>query len=1002
MRILCCILLALCLFDVAAGQQLVFRKFTRASGLASEYIFCIFQDRDGFLWFGTDKGVSRFDGVEFKTLTTSDGLPSNLIYSIYQDGEGAFWFATFEGGVARWDGLSVRVFTHAEGLYGNDVRGVTQDRYGRMYFLTTVGLSVLHNGVMVRGPAVRLTNAPLKTLRDGTVIFGGDSSLFVVHPTNDTLLDVKPLRFKKYSIGQYMFRTRALEELEDGSLLFPYHKGILRFRLTPGGIPTNERLDYAKPLSMVTGLHRDNDGTIWASTEYGLLRLRNGRITRYSLKEGIDPPYIESLLSDNESNLWLGTFGGGALRLTGTYVTRYPPASAGDAPSIAALFEDSKGRIWLGHNNGYSIVYPDGSYRSFPPSSPGSSEFRAFSESPRRILYAGTFTHLLSSPIARADAGRFTFVKEFPSGVSSLRADSKGVWIGTYGLGATRLEGNDSVGLNTTTGLSSDMVEAIVRGPGSVWFLSFNKGATRYAGDTLKVYSAQNGLPSNAIYSLLEENDGTMWFGTDRGLTRVRGNTVRTFDAQSGLRGIPVVGIFRSSAFSGSKQGKLYVITNNAIHVFKDDTLVSYGSTPILPYGEVSINRIIYNDAKNIIWLGTTEGAVRLDVNEMEQTREQRTRVLPPVHITAILADTTELYAYDPVHHAAVPARRTFGPNRNNITIRYSAPSYGNERFVRYRIKLEPADANWSEPIRNREVVYRNLSEGEYTFSVVGISADGSSSATPATFSFVIEPPFYKRTLFVFLMGFILAAAIAFILRLVALRRLNAKVADLRRQRELMIEREQTRARIARDLHDDIASSLGSIGLYAESLKQHVATRKKENRDLLNRIAELSLGAIESMDDIIWSVAPQNDTLKSLLARLTRHSDEVLSMNGIRFRYERPDTLPELHLHDVLRRNIYLIFKEATNNIVKHSGATEATLTLECLPAGCALAINDNGKGFAVPDGGAPVKDDRNGLGNMHSRAREIGARLTIRSVPDAGTTVRMEYPYPNPKEKQR
>ncbi|MBI5216911.1 MAG: hypothetical protein HY960_14250 [Ignavibacteriae bacterium] len=166
------------------AQQLVLKTYDRSSGLASDYVLCMFQDRDGFIWFGTDRGVSKYDGREFRTYTQRDGLPDNFITAIFQDTEGYMWFGTYERGVARFDGTSFQVYSTKEGLRGNSVSKIIQDSKGKIYFLTNNGPSVLYRNSFSSFPVENKT-LYMTMNDDGNVVLHSNKYLYTFLPCTD-------------------------------------------------------------------------------------------------------------------------------------------------------------------------------------------------------------------------------------------------------------------------------------------------------------------------------------------------------------------------------------------------------------------------------------------------------------------------------------------------------------------------------------------------------------------------------------------------------------------------------------------------------------------------------------------------------------------------------------------------------------------------------------------------------------------------------------------------
>jgi signal transduction histidine kinase len=224
---------------------------------------------------------------------------------------------------------------------------------------------------------------------------------------------------------------------------------------------------------------------------------------------------------------------------------------------------------------------------------------------------------------------------------------------------------------------------------------------------------------------------------------------------------------------------------------------------------------------------------------------------------------------------------------------------------------------------------------------------------------------------------------VAGIVRYVSVRKLQRLVRQLETEKAMLRERERTRERIARDLHDDVASTLGSVVLYSESLRRQVQ-ETSEPGELVRKISLLSLEAQETMDDIVWSTSPQHDTLKELLIRIRDLASGTCTASGMRYAIQIPETMPDRHLSDEVRKSIFLIFKEALNNIFKHAGATTITINVELNEGLFRLVIADDGTGI-VP-GGSPSRG--HGLRNMAKRAAEIGAEFSIAPREGGGTVV--------------
>lgn len=191
------------------------------------------------------------------------------------------------------------------------------------------------------------------------------------------------------------------------------------------------------------------------------------------------------------------------------------------------------------------------------------------------------------------------------------------------------------------------------------------------------------------------------------------------------------------------------------------------------------------------------------------------------------------------------------------------------------------------------------------------------------------------------------------------------------------------RTRIANDLHDDIGSTLSSISILSEILSKHLD--HPNSAEMINKIGNNAHSMLESMDDIIWAVNPANDKFQNLGLRIREYAIPLFESRNISFHIQFPDSLATMHLSMELRRNIYLIAKEAVNNLVKYSQSETAIIEVFEHNSMLTLNILDNGVGF---DSALP--SSRNGLRNMHYRAGQINAELQIESSSGNGTKIQL------------
>jgi signal transduction histidine kinase len=331
------------------------------------------------------------------------------------------------------------------------------------------------------------------------------------------------------------------------------------------------------------------------------------------------------------------------------------------------------------------------------------------------------------------------------------------------------------------------------------------------------------------------------------------------------------------------------------------------------------------------------------------------------------------------------------GANQNHIQIDFFGLSLGVGETLRYQFKLEGATADWSAPTDQRSVNYPNLPPGPYRFFVRAVSAEGSLSQSPAMVSFRVLPPVWQRWWFVLMALILIAIPTMAVARyrhqqMKAVR--EAEEASRKSREERLIELEQVRRRIATDLHDDIGSSLSQVYLLSEVVRQRVDPEDSEVTEPLAMISSASEEMVSSMSDIVWAINPKKDHLNDLTQRMRRFASDVLTARNITFEFSEPAEEDDVQLGANIRREVFLIFKESVNNLVRHSACTEAEIDFQISRGTLKLRVRDNGKGFDTSQ-----DSEGHGLSSMRQRAEGIGGRLEMSSTKGEGTTVKLEIP---------
>jgi signal transduction histidine kinase len=393
-------------------------------------------------------------------------------------------------------------------------------------------------------------------------------------------------------------------------------------------------------------------------------------------------------------------------------------------------------------------------------------------------------------------------------------------------------------------------------------------------------------------------------------------------------------------------------------------------------------------DRSGALWFATTTGLSRL-APEADQSP-----AAPPILISS-LRTAGIIQPLAPLGQTSVPPLE-LEPGQNNVQIEFFSLGFRAGEVLRYQYRLEGSDAEWSAPSSQRSVNYASLAPGSYRFSVRAVSADGTQSPSPATVSFTILSPVWRRSWFLGLIALGATAAAGVVARDVTERK-RARDALRKSREERLAELERVRKRIATDLHDDIGSSLTRISLLTEVVKHQVGDADRSLTEQLSSIAGLSRELVDSMSDIVWAIDPRKDHLSDLSQRMRHFVSDVCTARQIDFRFETPPSERDVAVGANIRREVFLLFKEAVTNMARHSGCSEAALEFREDERGLLLRIADNGSGF---DAGSP--NAGHGLRSMQERTTALSGHLDLRSEPGKGTILTFTIPLGDHDQAQR
>jgi signal transduction histidine kinase/ligand-binding sensor domain-containing protein len=990
---------------VAHAQQYHFRTWEVEDGLPQSQVYDVLQDRRGSLWVCTNGGgVARFNGIRFEQYSTHQGLVHNQVRKGFEDSRGNLWFATYRG-LSRYDGQQFTNFTNEHGYPDCLYAQVFEDRNGAIWVYTLIEpgnskLLFLEGNRLVdlasREPLLRqfpLISKPfLRSVyrtSQGTLLLTTEGGLLEVvdgQVTRSALQEVPSFQGREIRVLLEDRKGRAWVHAigpEGRSSLFTLSGGRAEEFQLPQGISAGQ----------VRLMLEDAQGNIWLTgNEAGLVRYRDGRFQVFDRSNGLlaDLMYVYALTEDREGNIWLGT-NNSLVRYSGQRFVLYSSTEAEGAESVNALFEDSKGRVWIGNSAGEVIRHADGQETVLLPASTspigrlnGMIELRdgAFLLATHRGIW-----HYSSESLHNVSRQYGVLPTTQVSGFSQV-GDT--LWISTFNEGAVRYVGGTATAFtHESHGLASNYVRTIQRDSrGRLWFCTF-AGVSRLDGQRFIHYGPESGLKRELVFQMAEDKAGGLWFASfGSGLAHFNGQRFTYLTTEEGLASDNLYSVLTD------RHGSLWVGTQ-----FGVDRLAlgpqgrvlqvrNYGQPDGFMGGETNGN-VNLRASDGTLWFGTKRGAVRYSPEA-----NQAPHVPPVAKMTGL-----RLF-YEPVEWAApayvayhegvapwtaLPLNLSLPFGLNHLSFVFEALYYRAPEKVRYQWMLEGLDRDWSPESDRTEVVYPELPPGSYTFLVRARNGDGVWTEEPARFAFSVTPPLWRRGWFLVSAAVLLLAGVVLAVRAVTGRRLRRRLREMELQQSL----QQERARISRDLHDNVGANLAMILL---NLNQSASsTPDPDEQCRISRIREYAKQTIDQLRQTIWAIHKENLKVGDLEHKVYRLLQEYVGPEASLAWQVTTTGDPSLPLSSNQALNLFRLTQEAISNSLHHSRARHLRVNLQTIAdQELVVTVKDDGQGF---DPDAEVPEDHYGLHNMKARAQDIGATLTIHSAAGSGTTVRLRLP---------
>ena len=998
---------------------------------------CLLVDRAGRLWVGAgDDGILCRDGQEWIQHRLSRHFVHPYVKTLAEGADGSIWAGSMGEGLMNFRANHSQIVDASSGLSDNFVGSLLCDAQGNLWVGTQYGLNQLKRGQLFALTAKEgLGYSAVEGMAEvspGNIIIGkAEDGLRLWDGTNVSFI---PFNFPPGSP-----QIRALLTARDGSFWGAGAQGVWHFDNAGKFVSKRVNLRTARPTPVFPTI----------SDAYNLMAFS---------KDGT--PFSASASMDPQGHLFSADLLGPAVDWDGSTFKLGPaggPNAISSAPFALPAGQYSVLKLLATGVNGkqasnmFTVTYTDGTTSNYlqslsdwktPQGYAGESiavtmPYRNASDGTRQIhdYYLYGYNFMLNSnktisslsppsdgnvivlavalspeiPLPSADPGltnhaniqlpklvvnalcedlnsnvwagtqvgelwqwhdgQWTMQTNFAHPITSLLPGSNGaIWVGTEGAGLIQFKNRAVTTYGKAEGLLSESIRALhFDAKGALWIGTVGGGLSRLRDGNIATFTAREGLPDNTISQILEDDAGCLWLGTDHGIVAVRRDDLE----QCAL------------GQTTSVYPQLYG---------QGDGMPSEECTGgFFPAG--------LKTRSGLLCFSTQRGLVVVDPHAQNNPGAPA----PVVLIEQLAVDGVEQHWPSPsgnVRSNVIPEQKTapdskspllLAPGNHRLEIHYTGLNFAEPGRIHFRYQLAGLDHGWIEAGGQRVASYNYVPPGKYQFRLQAGGKDGIWQEADNSLALVVPRPFWKTWWFLSAGLCALLIGVGTLVRSLEKRQLRTRLKQLEHERAM--ERERTR--IARDLHDEIGSKLCRISyLSKDAAREHGEPGKL--RGQITAISEATRYVLQALDEIVWAINPQNDTLENLAHYIEQMGPEYFETTGIECEVDIPLALPACPVSSQVRHHLFSTVHEAWANTLKHSKATRATVKMIHNVTHFEIMVADDGIGFDLSkvDGLAGKNTGfGNGLRNMRQRMKEIGGQCVIHSEPGGGTMLRFSIP---------
>lgn len=961
------ILSILLLFSEAQSQILSYTSYTTKEGLPSNTITAIIQDKKGFIWIGTNNGLSVYNAIDFNTYSVVHGMSNNWITSIAESPvePGTIWVGTIAGGLNKFKDGKFEEFVFSSNPDSNNVNNITIDGKGDLWFTSILGFwKVVENKI------VKVDDYPGPG-KPENIVNDREGNIWCTENNNVYLHSAFSDRWQKLDLG-LNFADRIVSIFSSSkNEIWIGTKNRLILKIDTTGILKIGTCKFGVAYS----INENTEGSLIIRSNDIFFSIQEDDISFQKLlplprNDEMPADVTSPFLFDREGNLWVGTWNKGLLKVPDLSLNAIKFSFPQKLNSTAV---DKYGHFWTGIKGGLIEIYRKNSgqwqqkIHYFNYKHKNIDVFILSIDKENRLWIYEDFHGVYIFTINHYEGGES--ILNFLRLEEILNEINNKILLTTYPDNNNRLW--ISCSPNTILLIDSKTLKLLKRfstddnipaetkvifqdSQKNIWMGGWQDGISiftpaQYNGG-LPQFSKKISLGSssqdNMIRSIYEDGSGNIWVGT-----RHSGVFILSKKGDKILKNISMKDGLLSNAVWKITEGPEKVIWLNTDIGIEQ---IESKSLKVIPTKKEFLLSGLHStiNFNNKIWSYNSSKEIFI----YEYGKSKRISNPPPIYITKVLLNGIVLNS---------KTLQNLSYTQNNITFEFTALSFKDEKAVRYQYRLVGESEKWTEPMKHHFVSFAALSPGTYNFEVRAINSDGLISELPASVSFTISPPYWRQWWFILLIILILSSIIYTGFRLKIKR---------------LLEVERLRLRIASDLHDDVGTNLSSIILSSQIMNKKFSLNESE-KEHLNHLSSIAARTQDMLKEIVWLLNPMNDSSKDLILRLKSTASQILKDISHKF-YCDDNLLPE-KLTLEWKRNFLLIFKEILQNIIKHSTADSVTINLFKEKDLFIMKISDNGKGFNTDE----VKIG-NGIRNLFERTKTLSGNMDIQSSPGIGTSI--------------